>query len=263
MLIFLKLGGSIITYKNRPHIARLKVLTQLAQEIARAKQQQPEMQLVIGHGSGSFGHVAGKKHATRQGVQSAQQWLGFVEVWKEARDLNQIVVETLYKAGLPVMAFPPSASVISNNGIVQSWDIRPIQAALQARLMPIINGDTIIDQGLGGTILSTEELFAHLALHLHPQRLLLAGLEEGVWLDFPKREEIISPITPAVFNQMTSSIKASAAVDVTGGMYEKVASMVQLVKQHPDLQVSIFSGLIPDTLFHALTGTPPGTLIRS
>jgi isopentenyl phosphate kinase len=263
MLIFLKLGGSIITHKNRPHTARYRLLNQLSAEIVQARQQIPDLQLVIGHGSGSFGHVAGKKYNTRQGVHTPEQWLGFAEVWKQARDLNQIVVEALSKANLPLIAFPPSASVISSNGKVLTWDVAPIQSALQAGLVPLINGDTIIDHELGGTILSTEELFVYLASHLHPQRLLLAGLEEGVWKDFPHRQKIIPVITPAIFDQMTSSLKGSAAVDVTGGMYEKVASMIQLVTQETNLQVSIFSGLIPGKLYQALSGNFPGTLIQN
>lgn len=262
MLIFLKLGGSLITHKQRPHTVRRQLLAQLADEIALARQQKPDLRMVIGHGSGSFGHVAGKKYNTRQGVSTPEQWIGFAEVWKQARDLNQIVVEALKMAGLPIIAFPPSAGVIAHNGQVATWDINPIQSALQANLIPLINGDVIFDQIRGGTILSTEELFEFLVPCLHPDRLLLAGFEKGVWQDFPSRQQIIEQMTPALFNQMISSIKGSAATDVTGGMVEKVTKMILLLKQQPNLQISIFSGLNPETLFQALMGETPGTLIH-
>ena len=53
---FLKLGGSLITDKSRPQTARLDVLERLASEIAQAYHKHPDLSLVIGHGSGSFGH---------------------------------------------------------------------------------------------------------------------------------------------------------------------------------------------------------------
>jgi isopentenyl phosphate kinase len=263
MLNFLKLGGSLITDKNRPHTAHRQILARLAREISLARQQDPALSLLIGHGSGSFGHVAGKKYNTRLGVSTPQQWLGFAEVWRQARDLNEIVLEALDQAGLPVIAFPPSALVTARDGQVATWDIAPLAAALHAGFIPIINGDVIFDTIRGGTILSTEELFVHLLSYLHPSRILLAGLEDGVWLDFPKREKLISAITPASFHQMTSSIKGSAAVDVTGGMYEKVLNMLSLLKMDPDLKILIFSALKSQTLYQALRGDNPGTLIQN
>ena len=99
------------------------MLAQLADEIAAALRFARTLRLVLGHGSGSFGHTAARKHGTRQGVSSAEEWLGFAEVWKEARALNQMVVEALVDAGLPVIAFPPSAAVIARDGKVLRWDL--------------------------------------------------------------------------------------------------------------------------------------------
>ena len=130
MLYFLKLGGSLITDKSLPHTARPDTLRRLAQEIADALHLRQDLQLLIGHGSGSFGHVPADRYGTRQSVSSAAEWWGFVEVYREARALNQLVLETLLDAGLPVISFPPSAAVIAADGKAQSWDIQPMQAAL-------------------------------------------------------------------------------------------------------------------------------------
>ncbi len=191
MLYFIKLGGSLITNKNKPHTARTRVIARLAAEMAEARRVDPDLQMVVGHGSGSFGHVAGNKYHTRQGVHTPAEWLGFSEVWQAARALNQIVAEALYKAGLPVIAFPPSAALLAQNGQVTRWDIQPIRAALSAGLVPLVNGDVAFDTLLGGTILSTEDLFVYLARLLRPQRILLAGLEKGVWADYPVCSQLI------------------------------------------------------------------------
>ncbi len=42
---------------------------------------------------------------------------------------------------------------------VESWNLAPITKALRSGLIPVVYGDVVFDQDLGGTILSTEELF--------------------------------------------------------------------------------------------------------
>ncbi len=128
----------------------------------------PELSLLLGHGSGSFGHVPAKLYGTRNGVSTVEEWRGFSKVWVEARTLNQIVIHYLAQAGLPVIAISPSSAIITNNGFVTQWDTTPIQKALSAGLIPVVYGDVIFDQVLGGTILSTEELFYHLAQIFSP-----------------------------------------------------------------------------------------------
>jgi isopentenyl phosphate kinase len=258
---FLKLGGSLITDKSLPHTPRLEVLSRLADEIAAARQANPTMKLIIGHGSGSFGHVPARKYGTRQGVQTSEEWRGFVEVWKEAAALNHIVVDALFSAGLPVIALPASASVEASDGQVSSWNLAPLVSALEASLLPVIYGDVIFDRMRGGTILSTEDLFQYLALQLHPQRLLLAGLEEGVWSDYPRRRQLITQITQQNYGSISQSLEGSASVDVTGGMVSKVEQMVSLVEGNPGLEIWIFSGEKPGNVFQALSGKIIGTRI--
>lgn len=262
MLVFLKLGGSLITEKSRAHTARREVITRLAGEIARACQANPSLRLLLGHGSGSFGHVAAQRYGTRQGVHTPEQWQGFVEVWKEARALNQIVMEALYSAALPAVALPASASVLAEDSQVVGWDVRPIRMALEAGLVPVVYGDVIFDRVRGGTIFSTEDLFAYLAPELKPSRLLLAGLEPGVWSDYPVCHKLVEVITPEVYAEIAPSVLGSAATDVTGGMATKVAQALSWVQQVPGLEVLIFSGETPGAVRSALAGDPLGTRIQ-
>lgn len=266
-LTFLKLGGSLITDKDTPHSSRPDVLARLANEIVQARAEHPDLPLILGHGSGSFGHVPAQKYGTRQGISSPQGWQGFVEVWREARALNHIVVEALNASGLPVLAFPPSAAVIAREGKPVRWDLAPLQAALEARLIPLVNGDVIFDEKIGGTILSTEDLFLFLAQRLHPRRILLAGQEEGVWADFPSRTHLIPRISEINFPQIATQISGSASVDVTGGMLEKVNSMLALsdyeqkCNSPSDFYAMIFSGMIEGNVKRALCGEQIGTVI--
>jgi len=259
-LVFLKLGGSLITDKSKARTARPDTIDRIAREIAAALKHQPELKLVIGHGSGSFGHIPAHRYNTRRGVTSPEQWRGYAEVWHEARLLNQIVLESFYSAGLPVIAFPPSACAVTRRGVVAGWDLSGLRAALQADLVPVVNGDVVIDQELGGTILSTEDVFGYLAPELKPERILLAGLEPGVWADYPACTHLYQTITPADSEQLSTGVSGSAAVDVTGGMLDKVHRMLDLVRRIVPLEGMIFSGEVEGHIEQALSGAFFGTV---
>lgn len=261
MLVYLKLGGSLITDKTVPRSPRTATITRLAGEIAKARRETPELQLIFGHGSGSFGHVPARKYGTRAGVKSREQWQGFVEVWQQARELNQIMINALLEVGLPVIAFPPSAFIVSRDGIIHNWNPEPIAAALAAGLVPVVNGDVVFDLVRGGTIFSTEDVFSSLARILSPHRILLCGLEEGIWADYPDRRKLISSITADQTSEILPQLGGSAGIDVTGGMLEKVRLMIDLIKIFPHLQCMIFSGQAEGNLYQALKGDPVGTLI--
>ncbi len=218
---------------------------------------------MFGHGSGSFGHVPARRYGTRQGVRSEQEWLGFVEVWREAVQLNRIVVDALGEAGLPAISLPPSSSTVAHDGQVESWNLAPVRRALEANLLPVVFGDVVFDSLRGGTILSTEDLFSHLADQLQPQRILLAGIEAGVWADFPNCTRLVEEITPGTWKDHSDTIGGSTATDVTGGMASKVRQSLELVERIPNLEVFIFSGETPGAIEQALTGTRLGTCIHA
>jgi len=167
----------------------------------------------------------------------------------------------LHKAGLPAISLPPSASVLASNGQVSVWETTPIRMALASGSVPVIFGDVTYDEVRGGTILSTEDLFMHLAQALNPERILLAGLEAAVWADFPERTKKIEKITPASFEEVSAGVGKSHGADVTGGMESKVRQMLDLAATSPDLTIQIFSGTEPGNIVRALTGEVLGTII--
>ncbi|RPJ25463.1 MAG: isopentenyl phosphate kinase family protein [Chloroflexi bacterium] len=276
-LIFLKLGGSLITDKTQPYTPKLDVIEEVALQISTALQTHPDLRLVLGHGSGSFGHVAASEYHTRDGfvVQPPQltqrdrdttesgYWKGFAEVWYQASALNRFVMKALHKVNMPAIALPPSANVIASDGKVSIWETTSISMALAYGLVPVIYGDVTFDEVRGGTILSTEDLFSHLGRAFNPERILLAGLESAVWQDFPDRTRKVETITPKTFNKVAENIEKAAGADVTGGMKSKVTQMLDLVQQNPELKIQIFSGAEPGNILRALTGETLGTWISA
>jgi isopentenyl phosphate kinase len=262
MLVFLKLGGSLITDKTRPYTPRPKKLDDLSDQIASALNKFPDLRLVLGHGSGSFGHEAASQFDTRGGVSGVEAWHGFTEVWYQASALNRLVTEALLRAGVPALTISPLSGISTRERKGMTWDLNPIRAALDHHLLPVVHGDVVFDDVLGGTILSTEELFVYLGRQLRPGRILLAGLEAGVWEDFPTRRKIIPEITPINFPQKAAGLGPAAGKDVTGGMRTKVSQMLELVKENHGLEVLIFSGEEAGNVYRALAGENLGTCLH-
>lgn len=262
MLYFLKLGGSLITDKATPQTPRPEVLARLAAEIAEARRLRPELRLVLGHGSGSFGHAEARRHGTRNSVRSDDEWQGFALVSATAARLNRIVVDAMLAAGVPVISFQPSASAQCRDGMIQAMAVEAIASALEHGLAPLVYGDVAFDEIRGGTIISTEDIFRYLALRLRPARVLLAGLDAGVYADWPAGRTVAPRLTAGT---SALNVAGSNAPDVTGGMASKVAEMSALVREAPGAQVLIFSGDEPGNVLTALTEAEPafGTWIGS
>jgi isopentenyl phosphate kinase len=261
-IILLKLGGSLITDKDKPYTPRLDKLSELAREIKTALDSNPGLLLILGHGSGSFGHVAAKKHGTRDGVQTTEQWHGFTEVRFQAAELNRHVVQALLEAGIAALPFPPSASMVSKDRKVIHHNLEPIRRALDVHLLPVVQGDVAFDEMRGGTILSTEDVFAFLTEQFSPSRILLAGIEAGVWADFPERTQLVKEIQLSDYEKMRAGIGGSASTDVTGGMKAKVEEMLALVQKTDGMTVQIFSAEESGSLTKALMGENVGTLLK-
>lgn len=259
MLVFIKLGGSLITNKREPEMFQPAVMGQAAREIAEVIAE-GSLQAVIGHGSGSFGHTAAQRHGTMRGVYTPDEWRGFAEVSRVARKLNELVITALAEASLPVIGFQPSASARAANGEIDSMETGPIAEALQRGLIPLVHGDVAFDSTRGGTILSTETVFAYLAAHLHPARILLLGDTEGV---YDEAGAIIPRITPENINAYAAALGGSGGTDVTGGMAAKVRGMLALALRHPGMEICIAGGG-PGQVAAALRATPGiGTVISA
>lgn len=266
--VYIKLGGSLITDKRQAETPRLDVIGRLAAEIAVARSADPSMRLIIGHGSGSFGHVVGSRYGTRNGVHTSEQWYGFAATADAAARLNRMITAALLAAGLPAWSIQPSVALRCDDSAIVDGPAETVRLALDRGLIPVVHGDVALDSVRGGTISSTEEIFEWLAETLPPQRMVLAGEVDGVYTGDPLRDPSalrIPVITPQSFAGMGAGIGDSFGTDVTGGMAAKVGQALRLAQRYPQLRILICSGLIPGAVQQALTETeaPPGTVIYS
>lgn len=267
-LVLLKLGGSVITDKTRPFTARLEVIDRLAVEIKKAlDEREGDLQLILGHGSGSFGHAVAAQFETHRGAVRPDSWLGFAEVAAAAAELNHIVLTRLRRAGVPAMRFQPSASTRTRGEQLMYFETFPVKEALNHGLVPVIYGDVSVDASQGMSIVSTEKLFDNLARELSPARIILAGRVDGVYNKDPLTSpdaELFDYIDSSNWDEVEILLGGSHGVDVTGGMLSKVRDMYRLTLAMPPMQAMIISAEAPGHVEAVLKGQNVsfGTLIN-
>ncbi len=267
-LILLKLGGSVITDKTRPFTARMDVMARLAAEIKNALDEQGDnLQLIIGHGAGSFGHETAAKYQTHQGVIGPNSWFGFAEVADTAAELNYIVMKMLRQAGIAAIKFQPSASSRTRDRQLIYFESFPIREVLKHGLVPVVHGDVSLDTSQGMSIVSTEKLFDNLARELNPARIIMCGHVDGVYDKDPLANpdaRLIDTINLDNWAAVKVLLGGSHGVDVTGGMLAKVRQMYHLTLARPPMQAIVMSAEEPGRLEAVLKGQMAGfgTLIN-
>ena len=258
MLVFLKLGGSLITNKAGIQQPRLRLMRRLFGEIRASMDANPDLQILLGHGSGSFGHVPASKFGTLQGVHTPEEWQGFSEVWQAAHALNHIVMKELAIAGLPAMAVSPSSAIVSRNREILQLGNRPHPGCpvrgnpagcLRRRgLRPNPGRDDPIHRG------PLRPPRPPPAPRAHPSR---RGGKGGLG-GFSAKEAPDSGHHPVFLKKNGSTAGSSQYVDVTGGMRQKVEMMAALVEANPGVTVSIFSGSSARDAAGCLAGSRAG-----
>lgn len=261
MRVFLKLGGSVLTDKTRPKTPRMGVIMELASQISEAIAGS-HLELLLGHGSGSFGHWAAHEF---EPLKRKNPQLYAAKVHAVAAELNHIVVSALVDAGVKAIHYPPSAVVFARDDVPSRLCLGALTEMLEHGFVPVTYGDAVPDGVRGGTIFSTERVFLTLNPVLKPRRILLVSDVNGVYTADPHIDpnaEHIPEITPDNFSEVRAALGGARGFDVTGGMLGKVESMLQLVKTSPWVDEVQLLSPEGDNLLRALRGEHVGTIIR-
>lgn len=266
-LVLLKLGGSLITDKRSPQTAREELIRRVAGEVGAALSEVPELKLVLGHGSGSFGHPTASRYGVHEGLAGSDDWWGYAQTAVVAGRLNHLVTDAFLAQGIPVVPLQPSASARCHDGKLVHLDAAPVEECLRRGLVPVVYGDVSFDTVRGSAIVSTEQIFAYLAPRLMPARVILAGHVDGVFTADPLRKggtRLLSEVSASSLPEVGRMLTGSRDTDVTGGMLAKVKTMFELIEAQPNLTVRIISGEQKGLIRKALIdpGIEEGTLLH-
>lgn len=263
-LIFLKLGGSLITRKDKPFTENKAIIRQIAKEVHRARKQKP-FQLLVGNGGGSYPHVPAKKYKTADGIINKHSLKGIAEVQDAAVRLNRIIVRALLDVGENAISIQPSSVALTRNSRIVEFYTRPLEIFLKKNMMPVIYGDVSVDLKQGCSIVSTEELFVFLAKKLKPKKIISAGIVDGVFTADPFKKQganFIPEITSDNYPQIKKTLAGSAGIDVTGGMLIKVEKYLEASLL--GIKSYIINGTVRSRLKKSLLGKKVrGTIIKN
>lgn len=121
-LILIKLGGSLITNKNKPYTAKPKVIYQSAKEIKKAHLL--GYKIIVSHGSGSFGHTLASKYGTADGIKKKKDIYGLCLVQQDAMAINRIVNKIFLKNKIPRLSFVPSSFSLAKKKNLEAFEVK-------------------------------------------------------------------------------------------------------------------------------------------
>ncbi|ELZ07071.1 aspartate/glutamate/uridylate kinase [Halovivax asiaticus JCM 14624] len=247
MTVVLKLGGSVVTEKDRAETIDGAALDHTADAIADAISAGDIDDLVVVHGGGSFGH----HHASEFGVSTtdgSHDVDAVHAIHGAMTTLNQFVLRRLLDRDVPAVPVHPfSAGHRSERGEL-TFPAGQIETLLSEGFVPVLHGDLVAHAGEGVTVVSGDELVVELAASLGADRVGLCSAVPGVLDD---ADAVIDRIDE--YEDVADVLGESEATDVSGGMAAKVRALLDL-----DSNATIFGR---DGLSAFLEGDDPGTTI--
>jgi isopentenyl phosphate kinase len=250
-LTLIKLGGSVVTFKEKPLAANIDAIDGISRALT-----QLSVPLIIVHGGGSFGHYWSVKYDMH--TKSANYDIHGVSIVHESMiALNQIIVNSMMRAGLNPYGITPSALTAGHKPIVAK--IKHIYSMAQSKVIPVTFGDIVHVEGTKYSILSGDALMTILARVLRPLRIIFATNVDGIYKDSVSRE-LVNEIQVSDNRKSIKFFKASG-IDATGGMQRKVTEAFKIASHGMD--VLMINGLVPERIIEAAEGTlKVGTVVK-
>lgn len=254
-ITLVKLGGSVITDKKVPYVAKTAVIKRLAQELKACPAP-----LIIAHGSGSFAHTSAAKFGGKKGYKTT---IGFAKVARDAMEINRIVMDILVNEGLPAVSLRPLSMILTSAGKTEKNLFGVLEEALKQGLIPVVYGDVILDRTWKSTIYSGETTLNQIALYLKSKglsikKIIEVGETDGV---LNAQKETVAKISKASWPKIKQFMFKLNANDVTGGMEHKIEEALKTAKS--GIETLIINGNKKNALKNAILGKlTKGTVIR-
>jgi isopentenyl phosphate kinase len=249
-LVLIKLGGSVVTFKDRPLAANAGAIDGISRVLA-----QMGMPAIIVHGGGSFGHYWSVKYDMHTKPASYDAH-GVSVVHESMIALNQIIVNSMIRAGLNPYGITPSVFTAGHKPIAAK--IKQVSVMAKSGAMPVTFGDVVHMQGAKYSILSGDSLMTTLAKALRPSRVVFATNVDGIYKDMVSKE-LVPEIRVA--GKKSIAFSKGPAADVTGGMQRKVTEAFKIASYGMD--VLMVNGLVPERIAEAIGGRlKVGTVVK-
>ena len=245
-MILIKLGGSIITNKQKPLSPRKKTIDSILKEIGKIKEP-----VIIVHGGGSYGHYWSVKYDmhTKPAKTSPK---GVAIVKNSMVELNKIILDSAVKNKINSYCLPPTDFMNGNKAIKSK--IITMNDISKSGLTPITFGDALWFGQKKSYILSGDVIMTTIGKILKPRLSVFVLDVDGVYSDL-KTKKLIHD-----FKKEKPEIKNNK-MDVTGGMTRKITEANNMAKV--GLKIFFVNGNKPKRITDAVSGKRfEGTLFR-
>ncbi|MEO9365474.1 MULTISPECIES: isopentenyl phosphate kinase [Candidatus Nitrosocaldus] len=252
MLALIKLGGSIVTFKDKPLAFNAPALEGVSRILKRISD---EVQIIVVHGGGSFGHYYSVIYDMHSKPAEYSKE-GVSRVRCSMVDLNNRIVNVMLEQGLRPYTIHPS-SFIGEGKVPISSRVEELYDISKDGLIPVTHGDVMHYQDNLYYILSGDEIMSILAEHLGERVsvVLFTLAVDGVYKDMQSRELIRE------LRYASDASMDDVSMDVTGGMRRKVREGFKIASLGID--VWFVNGMHPERVEDVLRGKDTiGTVIR-
>ena len=245
-MILIKLGGSIITNKEKALSPRRKTIVNLSKSLKKIDEP-----LIVVHGGGSYGHYWSVKYDMH--TKPRKYDIEGVAIVKNSMiDLNKIILDIFLKNRIYPYCLPPTDFMVENKPIPKK--VKEIEKIAKSGFIPVTFGDALWYGQNKTYILSGDKIMTHLSKILKPRLCIFALNEDGVYSDL-KTKKVISELKgerPTITQNK---------MDVTGGMTRKIEEASKISKM--GVNVFFVNGNQPERIVKAIKNKKfEGTLFR-
>ena len=251
-IILLKLGGSLLTDKNKPFSIREDVVRSVVQQIIDANKK-----IILIHGGGSFGHPLAKKYNISTGIDSSisNQILGLTETHQSMNKFNSCIINMFLEHKYPALSIQASSIFIKDFQIISTYSIDIIETALDLNILPILYGDIILDKQGSFSIISGDKIIFELCENLNKysvSKVIFTMETDGLYIQDNDEKSIL--VTECNSNELDNLELAALGqkIDVTGGIRGKINAIKEICKYN--IPVQIINGLENGNILKALKG---------
>ena len=256
-LALIKMGGSVVTFKDRPLSANNAAINGIARAISSLK----EIPIILVHGGGSFGHYWSVRYGmhTRPARYDVH---GISIVHQSMIALNQIIIGSMIKNG--VNPYTICAMSLTNHNITLKAKIEQMYAMARTGIVPVTFGDVIHICDGKYSILSGDVIMTFIAKILNPSKVIFAVNTDGIYRSMEEKETIQEVSGSKVIAGISGIAREQTPADITGGMRRKVEEALKI--SSTGVEVMIVNGLKPERVIQAVQLGPEnfeGTVVRA
>ncbi|MFX0144885.1 MAG: type 2 isopentenyl-diphosphate Delta-isomerase [Candidatus Hodarchaeota archaeon] len=248
-IVLLKLGGSLLTDKNKPFSLREGVIDNCINQVIESKKP-----IILIHGGGSFGHPIARNYQISEGLNDSieDQIIGLSKTHDIMNKFNSIVINKLLDKKCPAISIQPSSIFLRAFNQIRIKTVEPIEQLIKLGVIPVLYGDILLSRDSSFSILSGDQIILKLCEEIQNfkvSKVIFAIEKDGLFIKENGKEKLALKLSSNDLDNIKLA-ELDQKIDVTGGMKSKLETIKEIVKHN--IPVQIINGLKNENILKAL-----------